>query len=154
MYTKNRRRHWRYTLLRAKVYRFLERPRDTTNFMYQVGMFDTSSTNYPNSSPAVMIFVALTVILAAIEHDDNRSSSLGIFILFCESTLALFFLLEYSARLWCVGACARYQGLRGELVNKRIEFIQAVLQMALQRLQTTHLAFVGRIALMCRLEDF
>ncbi|KAI1718140.1 ion transport protein domain-containing protein [Ditylenchus destructor] len=99
---ENRTLHQRIQLahrqLRSNVYNFLERPNSTLGVLYHVAVF------------SYIIF--LYCLSAATDHNSEKLVEI---IHKMEIVLAVYFLSEFVARLWSVGADGKYQGFMGRL---------------------------------------
>ncbi|KAL6725029.1 hypothetical protein Aduo_019854 [Ancylostoma duodenale] len=85
--------------LRFRVYYFLDHPMSAKSTWYHFGVFG---------------FVLVAVVLGATSYSWNDPVLKEVH-LYMESILALFFLCEFSVRMWCVSADAKYVGYRGRL---------------------------------------
>ncbi|KAF0306013.1 Potassium voltage-gated channel subfamily KQT member 5 [Amphibalanus amphitrite] len=99
-----RHRDHRYRRIQGKIYNFLERPRGRTAAAYHVLVF-------------LMVFGCLTLsVLSTIKDYENDAGTL---LLYCESVVVVWFVMEFVMRLWSSGCRSRYQGWWG-----RLKFIQ------------------------------
>ncbi|KAI1731392.1 ion transport protein [Ditylenchus destructor] len=84
--------------LRSNVYNFLERPNSTLGVLYHAAVFS---------------YIIFMYCLSA--ATENNSERLVEIIHKMEVVLAVYFLSEFVARLWAVGADGKYQGFMGRL---------------------------------------
>lgn len=96
-----------YRRIQSKVYNFLERPKEWKAIIYHIFVF-------------LMVFVCIVMtVLVTVPSLQNETS---VFLFYMEIFMVLWYILEYTLRVWSAGCRSRYQGWEGRLKFVRQPF--------------------------------